>query len=47
MVLGPEEGYALALRLQLPALFISRTNVAGEWQERATPAFEALRRPVP
>jgi FAD:protein FMN transferase len=46
MVLGPDEGYALALRLQLPALFIVRTNVADEWQERATPAFEKLRRPV-
>jgi thiamine biosynthesis lipoprotein len=47
MVLGPEEGYALALRLQLPALFIIRTKVADQWQERATPPFEALRRPVP
>jgi thiamine biosynthesis lipoprotein len=47
MVLGPEEGYALARRLELPALFIMRTNVADQWQERATPAFERLRRAVP
>ena len=47
MVLGAAEGYALAGRLQLPALFIVRTNVADQWQERAKPAFQRLRRPVP
>ena len=47
MVLGPEEGFALAQRLKLPALFIVRTSANGQWRERATPAFERLRRPVP
>jgi thiamine biosynthesis lipoprotein len=46
MVLGPEEGYALAERLGLPALFLERTAAAGVWRERATPGFDQLRRPV-
>jgi thiamine biosynthesis lipoprotein len=46
MVLGPEEGYALAERLGLPVLFLERTAAAGVWRERATPGFDQLRRPV-
>ncbi|MCB9545436.1 MAG: FAD:protein FMN transferase [Myxococcales bacterium] len=40
-VLGPDEGYALAERLGLAALFLVR-DPAGGWQEKATPAFEAV-----
>jgi len=46
LVLGPEEGYALAQAMDLPALFLERTDQPGQWGERATPAFERLRRPV-
>ena len=46
LVLGPEEGYALAEAMDLPALFLERTDQPGQWGERATPAFERLRRPV-
>ncbi len=46
MVLGPEEGMQLAERLGLAALFIERTGAGGEFRERATPAFERLRRPL-
>ncbi|HEX9206693.1 MAG TPA: FAD:protein FMN transferase [Steroidobacteraceae bacterium] len=46
LVLGPEEGYALADAKDLPALFLERTGQPGQWRERATPAFERLRRPV-
>jgi thiamine biosynthesis lipoprotein len=37
MVLGPDEGYALATRLDVAALFVSRGN--GSFGSRATPAF--------
>ena len=40
MVLGPEEGYAVARRLDLAALFITRGE--GRFHARATPAFEPL-----
>jgi FAD:protein FMN transferase len=40
MVLGSEEGLALAKRLNLAALFIERTDEG--FVERATPRFEAL-----
>jgi thiamine biosynthesis lipoprotein len=46
MVLGPEEGYTLAEAMDLPALFLERTDRPDQWHERATPAFERLRRPV-
>ncbi len=46
MVLGPEQGYTLAAAMDLPALFLERTDRPGQWHERATPAFERLRRPV-
>jgi thiamine biosynthesis lipoprotein len=46
MVLGAEEGYALAEAMELPVLFIERTGRPGQWRERSTPAFERLRRPV-
>lgn len=44
MVLGPDDGFALAERLGLAALFILRGD-AGEFTERVTPRFEALTRP--
>jgi len=40
-VLGPEEGYELAVREDLTVLFLIRTE-DGEIEERATPSFEAL-----
>jgi thiamine biosynthesis lipoprotein len=40
MVLGQDEGYELAKRLNLPALFVTRA--AGEFHFRATPEFEKL-----
>ncbi len=40
-VLGPEEGYELALREDLTVLFLIRTDDGGI-KERATPSFEAL-----
>jgi thiamine biosynthesis lipoprotein len=40
MVLGPDEGYALAQRLHLAALFVLRG--AGRFDTRATPEFERL-----
>jgi thiamine biosynthesis lipoprotein len=46
LVLGPEEGYRLADAMDLPVLFLERTDHPGQWRERATPAFERLRRPV-
>lgn len=46
MVLGPEEGAALATKLGLAALFIERVGPAGTFRERATPEFERLRRPL-
>lgn len=46
LVLGRQEGYALAEAMDLPALFLERTDQPGQWRESATPAFERLRRPV-
>ena len=43
MVLGPEDGMALARRLDLAALFIVRTPDHG-FDEQATPRFEGLTR---
>jgi hypothetical protein len=39
-VLGPEEGFALAMKLNLAALFIERTGEG--FSERATARFEAI-----
>ena len=44
MVLGPQEGYALAERLGLPALFIVR--VGDGFTVRATESFDRLRLPA-
>jgi FAD:protein FMN transferase len=44
MVLGPQEGYALAERLGLPALFIVRVNDG--FTVRATESFDRLRLPA-
>ncbi len=44
MVLGPEDGYALAEALGLPAIFLERIGQSQALRERATPAFEDLRR---
>ena len=41
VVLGPEAGYALAVELDLPALFLT-VDEHGTIQERMTPAFEAI-----
>jgi thiamine biosynthesis lipoprotein len=46
MVLGPEEGLMLARRLGLAALFIVRVGDDGRLEERTTPGFERLRRPL-
>ncbi len=46
MVLGPQEGMALATRLGLAALFIERTANGEGFTERATPEFQQLRRPL-
>jgi thiamine biosynthesis lipoprotein len=46
MVLGPEEGFATAERLGLAALFLTSTATPGQWEERATAAFQPLRRPA-
>jgi len=46
MVLGPEEGMALARGRELAALFITRSP-DGTLLESATPAFEPFRRPLP
>lgn len=40
LVLGPEAGYALAVRQNLPAMFIERTEV--EFSVKYTPRFERL-----
>ena len=45
MVLGPDDGYAVALRLGLPALFLERIGESQQFRERATPEFERLRSP--
>lgn len=42
MVLGPDEGMALARRLDLAALLLVK-NAGGGFDERATPRFEALK----
>jgi thiamine biosynthesis lipoprotein len=47
MVLGPQEGLALARRLGLAALFIERRAGSGPFIETQTDAFAALRRPLP
>jgi thiamine biosynthesis lipoprotein len=46
LVLGPEEGIALAQRLGLAVLMLEKTATPGTWGERTTAQFEALRRPV-
>jgi thiamine biosynthesis lipoprotein len=46
MVLGPEEGFALAEHLGLPALFLERIGQSQALRERETAAFTALRRPI-
>ena len=46
MVLGPEAGMALALRLGLAALFIERTADGRGFSDRVTPEFDRLRRPL-
>jgi thiamine biosynthesis lipoprotein len=46
MVLGPEQGMALANRLGLAALFIERTANGEGFTEQATPGFQRLRRPL-
>jgi thiamine biosynthesis lipoprotein len=46
MVLGPEEGLALARRRGLAALFIERDPASGTLRERATDEFQRLRRPL-
>jgi len=43
-VLGPQEGYTLAERLGLPALFIVR--VSDGFTVRATESFDRLRLPA-
>ena len=46
MVLGPEAGMALGLRLGLAALFIERTADGRGFSDRCTPVFDRLRRPL-
>lgn len=46
LVLGPDEGYALAEKLGLPALFLERIGQSQSLRERATAEFQALRLPV-
>lgn len=46
MVLGPTEGYELADRLGLAALFIEHSADGRSFHERATPQFDRLRRPI-
>ena len=43
MVLGPEEGMALARQQGLAALFVTRSATAGQFVESATAQFERLR----
>jgi thiamine biosynthesis lipoprotein len=45
MVLGPEDGYAMAERLGLAALFLERIGQSSTLRERATPEFDQLRYP--
>ena len=46
MVLGPDEGMALARRQGLAALFVTRGATQGQFVESATPQFERLRLPT-
>ncbi|MDP1571074.1 MAG: FAD:protein FMN transferase [Vicinamibacterales bacterium] len=46
MVLGPDEGYALAESLDLAALFIVRAEGGDGFESRGTPRFEALAAPA-
>lgn len=46
LVLGPDEGYAVAEKLGLPALFLERVGQSQVLRERATAEFQALRLPV-
>jgi thiamine biosynthesis lipoprotein len=46
LVLGPDEGYAVAEKLGLPALFLERVGQSQALRERATAEFQALRLPV-
>ena len=46
MVLGPQDGFELAARLRIPALFIVRSEDGQEFTERATEPFQLLRRPL-
>jgi thiamine biosynthesis lipoprotein len=46
MVLGPDEGYAVAQRLGLPALLLERIGESQQFRERATPEFDRLRSPA-
>ena len=46
MVLGTDEGLALARRQGLAALFIERGASGAGFRERSTPEFERLRRPL-
>ncbi len=46
MVLGPEDGLALARRLGIAALFIERDASGSSFRESSTPEFERLRRPL-
>lgn len=44
-VLGPQEGYALALESELPALFLTRNDTGG-FSARTTPALERYKAPA-
>jgi thiamine biosynthesis lipoprotein len=46
MVLGPQEGMELAIRLGLAALFIERSADGAGFTSQATPEFQHLRRPL-
>ena len=46
MVLGPDDGFALATQIDLAALFIVRDD-AGGFTQRATPRFDALTKRSP
>jgi thiamine biosynthesis lipoprotein len=46
MVLGPEDGLALARKSGIAALLIERDVAGGGFTERSTPEFERLRRPL-
>jgi FAD:protein FMN transferase len=46
MVLGPQEGMQLAIRLGLAALFIERSADGAGFTSQTTPEFQHLRRPL-